>query len=232
MKLSYRLQAVAGLVDKGLRLADIGTDHGYIPIWLVQNGQIPSAIAMDVNPGPLIRAQEHIAAEHLESYIETRLSDGLAAIHTGEVDAIVIAGMGGGLTIRILEDGIDRLEAVKEMILQPQSDIEQVRRYLYQQGFEIIAEDAVLEDGKYYFPMKAVRIEQSVMSDTDYRFGKRLLKGRHPVLLSYLNRERDIYEMIDASLAVREYTEQIVTRRREVQEKLHMVELALKEMTA
>ena len=90
---------------KGSRLADIGTDHGYIPIALVQKGRIPSALAMDVGKGPLSRAREHIHSQGLDTYIETRLSDGLTELHEGEADTVLIAGMGGMLMKRILEGG-------------------------------------------------------------------------------------------------------------------------------
>ena len=103
--LSFRLQAVAELVTGGYRMADIGTDHAYVPICLVKAGRIPGAIAADVNKGPLLRAAEHIKANRLENQIETRLSDGFSALKPGEVQSAVLAGMGGGLMIRILKEG-------------------------------------------------------------------------------------------------------------------------------
>ena len=107
MELSKRLQAVAGLVTAGSRLADIGTDHAYIPIYLARSGKIPEAVAMDVNRGPLERAEENIRAYELEDRIKTRLSDGFSALEQGEADSAVIAGMGGGLMSRILKEGED-----------------------------------------------------------------------------------------------------------------------------
>lgn len=114
MQLSERLRAVAALVMSGGTVADIGTDHAYIPIYLIQTDAVSRAIAMDVNPGPLSRAREHIAQYGLESEIETRLSDGLAALRPGEADSVVIAGMGGALMRRILEEGRDRLDGASE----------------------------------------------------------------------------------------------------------------------
>ena len=147
MELSKRLTAVAALVTPGSRLADVGTDHGYIPIWLVKNGRIPCAVAMDVNKGPLLRAEENIREEGLEEKIETRLSDGLKKLCPGEADAAVIAGMGGALTIYILEAASRVLPGMKELILQPQSEIAKVRRWLEDQGWQIAEEDMVEEDG-------------------------------------------------------------------------------------
>ena len=104
MELSKRLKAVAELVTPGMRLADVGTDHGYIPIYLTEAGVIPSAIAMDINKGPLERAKEHIREHGLEGKIQTRLSDGLKNLQMNEADCMIAAGMGGGLVIRILSE--------------------------------------------------------------------------------------------------------------------------------
>ena len=101
MQLSLRLTAIAEMVTEGNRLVDVGCDHGYLPVYLVQNKKIPTAIAMDVRKGPLSRAEEHIAQYGLLDYIETRLSDGLEALKSGEGDTLVIAGMGGPLMERI-----------------------------------------------------------------------------------------------------------------------------------
>ena len=105
VKLSKRLERIASFVQPGSRVADIGTDHGYVPIWLVQKGVCPSALAMDVRKGPLERAEEHVEEVGLSGKIELRLSDGLAKLKAGEADTVVIAGMGGKLTCRILEQG-------------------------------------------------------------------------------------------------------------------------------
>ena len=154
IRLSNRLSALASLVSKGHRLADIGTDHGYIPIYLCQTGIIPSAIAMDIGKGPLQQATAHIKQQGLSSRIRTRLSDGLTALQPGEADTILIAGMGGGLVMKILSQGTHALTGSEELILQPQSEIAQVRAYLRTHGFRILEEEMILEDGKYYPMMK------------------------------------------------------------------------------
>lgn len=106
VRLSKRLERLGCYVTKGNRLADIGTDHAYLSIALVQAGRIPSAIAADVNEGPLLRAGEHIRAAGLSRQVETRLSDGLSRFQSDEADTVVIAGMGGQLMRRILEGGV------------------------------------------------------------------------------------------------------------------------------
>lgn len=153
MQLSKRLRAVADLVPAGAVLADVGTDHAYIPIALVEEEKIPRALAMDINQGPLMRAEENIRSHGLEKKIEIRLSDGLEKMETGEADTILIAGMGGLLTVRILSAGKEVLDGT--LVLQPQSDLPSVRGWLAKEGYEITAEDLVLEDGKYYPMMRA-----------------------------------------------------------------------------
>ena len=129
------------MVTPGSILADIGTDHGYVPISLVQRKKIKKAIAMDVNKGPLKRAEEHIREAQLEEYIETRLSDGVKKLEVGEVNSILIAGMGGDLVIRIIKNGMEVCRSVDELILQPQSELGKVRKFLRENNFEIIDED-------------------------------------------------------------------------------------------
>ena len=209
MELSKRLTAVAELVTAGGRTADIGTDHAYVPIWLVQNGRIPSAIAMDVNSGPLERARAHVIQNNLEGQIELRLSDGFAALVPGEVDTAVIAGMGGGLLIRILREGADVVRSLKECILQPQSEIEKVRAFLLEEGFSFIRENMVEEDEKYYPMMKVVPpMEENDISrnrgkswnETEIRYGKLLLEAKNQVLHDFLLREIRIKNEILSSL--------------------------------
>ena len=148
MELSKRLTAVAGLVTEGASVADIGTDHGYIPIYLIEQNLSPKVIAMDINKGPLERARIHIAGYGMSDRIETRLSDGLAAVKPKEVEEMIVAGMGGGLVIHILEEGKQIVSTLKGCILQPQSEIQKVREYLVEHGFWFEAEDMVEEDRK------------------------------------------------------------------------------------
>ena len=195
IRLSNRLSALASLVSKGHRLADIGTDHGYIPIYLCQTGIIPSAIAMDIGKGPLQQATAHIKQQGLSSRIRTRLSDGLTALQPGEADTILIAGMGGGLVMKILSQGTHALTGSEELILQPQSEIAQVRAYLRTHGFRILEEEMILEDGKYYPMMKVVQEtasdqrEETVQVQVEDAFGPVLLQKKHPVLKEWLQRE-------------------------------------------
>ena len=196
MQLSKRLQALADLVSQDHVLADVGCDHGYIPIFLIQNHRIPKAIAMDIGEGPLQRAQENIRSYGLEGYIETRLSDGLAKLNPGEADTILISGMGGPLMEKIITEGKNIVCQADELILQPQSDIPHFRKFLTAMGYVIVQENMIEEDGKYYPMMKAVRGSTEVYTELEYRYGPVLLRQCHPVLKQYLERERENLQLI------------------------------------
>ena len=214
------------MVTSGSFLADIGTDHGYIPIYLIEHKRIPKAIAMDVNRGPLEKAKEHIMQAGLQDKIETRLSDGLEKLKPDEAESILIAGMGGPLTVRILSEGAGKLGACRELILQPQSDLKAVRTYLEREGWKIVREEMVQEEGKFYPMMRAVPGEECKITPIQLRFGPLLLANCHPVLKDYLLREQHINEKILASLEGQE-SEAAKARISEVEAELAMVREAL-----
>ena len=193
LRLSERLKLVASFVPEGSRIADIGTDHGYVPIYLAEIGKIKSALAMDVRKGPLARADEHI-----EEYrhdvgdaaisIETRLSNGLEKLQAKEADTVIIAGMGGELEI-------------SHWIFSPQSDLEKFRRYLKENGFFIENEAMILDEGKFYTVIKAgfgTNEKDACVCKTlpEYRFGAVLIKRRDAVLKQYLLKEEKRVEGI------------------------------------
>lgn len=226
VKLSNRLLAVASFVTNGNVLADVGTDHGYIPIYLLQEKRIPRAIAMDINEGPLQRAKEHIDIYGLKDYIETRLSDGVAALAPGEVDSILVAGMGGGLVMHILEEGKEVCMRAKELILQPQSELERVREYLWSNGYVILEENMVLEDEKFY-PMMRVQYQNVIDMESAEcllfcRYGKHLLEQKHDVLKEYLEREEKLYSEILENLRKTTVSEKTKERIVEVEEVLQL----------
>lgn len=227
MELSKRLYAVAGLVTEGASVADIGTDHGYVPIYLVESGIASKVIALDVNQGPLNRARMHIVGHGLGNRIETRLSDGLAMIRPGEVDTVIASGMGGPLTIRILQEGKEVADQLNALILQPQSEICRVRRFLTENGYRIEQEDMVLEDGKYYPVMRVVHGTKEPYEEWEYLYGKRLLEARHPVLLEFLKRELHIKESILEQLAGRSGSESARERAEEICREREWIQKAL-----
>lgn len=230
MQLSLRLCAIADMVTEGNKLVDVGCDHGYLPVYLLLNKKIPGAVAVDVRKGPLSRAEEHISQYGLEAYIETRLSDGLSAVKPGEGDTLVIAGMGGPLMERILTEGKEVRETFLEMILQPQSDIPHFRHFIRKEGWEIVKEEMILEDGKFYPVMKVHPADKENMekwTKEEEMFGKYLLMRKHPVLKKYLERELRIRnEILDRLFSVSKGTAE--ARIQEVKEEKEQIEAALK----
>lgn len=207
VKLSDRMAAVARLVPAGASVCDVGCDHGFVAIYLVEEKISPRVIAMDINTGPLLRAKQHIENALLSTYIETRLSDGLEKLAPGETECMIAAGMGGRLIVKILSDCPEKVGSLSYLVLQPQSELFLVRNYLRTRGFVIRKEDMILEDGKFY-PMMLVETKGSGIdcdgelkeggtaeaeADRAYRerledeFGPCLIKDRHPVLLQYLD---------------------------------------------
>ena len=225
-ELSKRLQAVADLVTPGMRLADVGTDHAYIPIYLTQNGLVPSAIAMDSNKGPLERADTHILEHGLDGKIVTRLSDGLVNLKMEEADTMIAAGMGGGLVIHILNEDPAKTRSLKELVLQPQSELAKVRRYLEEHRFRIVAEDMVEEDGKYYPMMKLVHGEEAPYSQEELYYGRLLLKKKNPVLYQFLQREHSLKKGIADRLGD-QTGKGAESRQKELQDELERIEHAI-----
>ena len=150
-----RLDLCADMVRRGSRLADIGTDHGFLPVSLCRGGVIPSALACDINPLPLRSAQSHIEKNSLSDRIQTRLSDGLGEVRPDEVDDIVIAGMGGELIRDILIRAPWVKDNEKHLILQPMTHHEDLVMWLYENGFTIDRQEAVIDTGRYYTALSA-----------------------------------------------------------------------------
>lgn len=193
MELSKRLGAVAMLVQECDSLADIGTDHGYIPIYLLEHQKIQKAVAMDINKGPLERARDRVNASHLQEKICLRLSNGAEKLEVGEVDAVVIAGMGGPLMVNIMKNRLDVFRALDFFVLQPQSEIEQVRHFLQEQGFVITKENMVYEEGKYYSMMQVESGTMNCKKECEFLYGPWLLREKNVTLLEFLKKEEKKY---------------------------------------
>lgn len=202
--LSERMLSVAGMVTEGNRVADIGCDHGFVSIYLVQNHTAPAVLAMDINDGPLLRAKEHVDSCGLSAYITVRKSDGARQLQwtedgkRTEADTVIIAGMGGRLIIRILAESMEKLLTVSELILQPQSEISLVRSFLEEHKFQLITEDMIYEEEKYYQVLKAVPgIQRTTkLTDAELAFGPVLLQEKNATLHRYLVKEAEKYNGI------------------------------------
>lgn len=221
--LSKRLDAVAGMVTPGNVIADIGTDHGYVPIYLVKNGICPKAYAMDINEGPVKIARQNIKEEGLEDKIEVIQSDGMEKLEPNMAETVVIAGMGGELIVNILK--MSKVNhTVKEFVLSPHKRPDMVRRYVIEQGWYITDEKMILEAGKFYTVMKVARQngvetnvnseqicgnkewvrdnteqvcgnEEQPYSNVEYLYGRVLLKEKNPVLREFLETENKKFQI-------------------------------------
>lgn len=222
--LSERLRTAAHMVTAGNVVCDVGCDHGFLPIYLVQQGISPRVLAMDLREGPLRAAREHVVVYGLESRIETRLSDGLHNYEKGEADTLVCAGMGGGLMMRILAKDREKTVSFRELVLQPQSEIEKFRRFLREGGYSVLDEEILEEDGKFYQVIRAAgggntdghaqaRMEDAPaatggctgvtdeeLCKLEDRYGPVLLRKKTPAFSSFLEREASVYEEILTNL--------------------------------
>lgn len=241
VKMSQRLIAIAEMLKGDYQVdtvADVGCDHGYVSIYMIQKGIARKAIAMDVRKGPLSGALSNIREYGLEDRITTRLSDGLKELAPGEADGLVIAGMGGALMIRILEDaGIHEL-GIKRAVLQPQSELSQFRLYLRGKGYTIVREKIVFEEGKYYFPMEIDFtapsegfFQQAVKEITDKtgcdemvafslcnHFGESNILRKDPLLKDFLVHGIEVNSSILKSLNRDEHTDRYLELERENKE--------------
>lgn len=206
--LSKRLAQVAQFIPVGSRLADIGTDHAYLPVHLALAGKISSAVATDINEGPVQAALAHVEKYQLQSVIDVRQGDGLEVLEPGEVDVIVLAGMGGSLICRLLEEGKEKLESVSRLIIQANTCIHQVRRWLLHNGWELKAEKIVEERGKYYEILMAepgqgeapyIGLEGEKREQALY-MGPYLLKEKDEAFISKWTKEYEQKRSIIASL--------------------------------
>jgi tRNA (adenine22-N1)-methyltransferase len=196
MKLKARLSAIAAMVPAGSVVADIGTDHGYVPVFLIESGKVWRAVASDVRIGPIEKARDVIDKHGLEDRIETRLGDGLDVLRSGEVDVVVLAGMGGMLIKDLLEAGEAVLEGIKRLVLQPMNAQEVVREWLSSNGYEITDEVLALERDRIYQIIAAVPGIKPIEDPFYFEIGKKLIEKKHPLLPYFLEKKEREYENI------------------------------------
>ncbi|MER2080121.1 MAG: class I SAM-dependent methyltransferase [Ruminococcus sp.] len=185
-QLDSRLALCASFVRQGKKLADIGTDHAYLPVWLCQNGVTPRAVAADINPGPLRRGAQTVAKAGLSDRIETRLSDGLKNIDAGEAEDIVIAGMGGELIARILDECTFSRDSEKHFILQPMTRSEELIRWLNANGFSILGQDCCLAADKCYTVLSVSYTGAPAADDELYSYLGKLDPGNNATHLRFV----------------------------------------------
>lgn len=222
--ISKRLELVASFVSQGAILLDVGSDHAYLPIELVKRGQIKSAIAGEVVEGPYQSAVKNVEAHGLKEKIQVRLANGLAAFEeTDQVSVITIAGMGGRLIARILEEGLGKLANVERLILQPNNREDDLRIWLQDHGFQIVAESILEEAGKFY-EILVVEAGQMKLSASDVRFGPFLSKEVSPVFVQKWQKEAEKLEFALGQIPEKNLEERqvLVDKIQAIKEVLHV----------
>lgn len=207
IELSKRLMRLVGWVNEGVRLVDIGSDHAYLPIYLVQQGITSFSIAGEVALGPYNHAVREVTSRGLEDEIDVRLGDGFEVVQLeDQLDMAVIAGMGGRLIASILEAGLDQKKVTEgmQLVLQPNNEEPFLRKSLLSSGFDIVDELIIEENGHYYEALKAVYLasrKAEAWSDKDLYFGRFVEKDNPMVFQEKWQREERKLDQILASLS-------------------------------
>lgn len=232
-KLSVRLATVAKYVPEGAPTADIGSDHAYLPCYLAKNGGISFAIAGEVAQGPYQSAERNVSAEGLSEIISVRMGDGLEVINQGEVECITIAGMGGALIASILENGKEKLGAVKRLVLQPNISAISIRKWLLENNWGLVNEEIIEEDGKIY----EILIAEKGDPKRPYRsnleagllLGPFLVQKQTPPFKKKWAMERKNWKRIYEQLEFTAETSETIEKKQELIEKIKLVEVVLKD---
>ncbi|MBD8028305.1 tRNA (adenine-N(1))-methyltransferase [Ureibacillus sp. Re31] len=221
-KLSKRLEAVASFVPTGAIVADIGSDHAYLPCYLVHKGIVHKAIAGEVVKGPFESAVKQVKMEGLEDSITVRLADGLQAINESDgVNTVTIAGMGGPLIVSILEKNPQLLQTVTRLILQPNIHAKVIREWALSNGWAILDEVILKEDEKIYEILVLQRGEMK-LSEQEILLGNHLMANRSDVFIEKWTKEIQNWRRVLSSIEQAEETEDIVAKRKEL---LHLIDL-------
>ncbi|MGI6686593.1 MAG: tRNA (adenine(22)-N(1))-methyltransferase [Bacillota bacterium] len=222
VKLSKRLSAVAAMIPQGSVVADIGTDHGYLPAYLVMSGVSPYVIATDVNTGPLAAAENLISLLAIEKKIDLRLGDGFSVLRPEEAETLVLAGMGASTMVKIFEQTPLVLSKAKRLILQPMRGTDKIRLWLSKYGWEIQDEELVYED-QIFYEIIAAEPGHSILSNEEIEIGPVLLKKKHPLLKDFLMGKIHVLKSIENSLQ-NSTKPKAQSQRRKINEKINTLE--------
>ena len=228
MELSKRLNWIIEKLNKVDIIMDVGTDHGYIPIYLVKNNIASKVIASDINKDPLKKAKINASLDGVLDKIDLRLGGGLSPLNNKEANAVIIAGMGGNLIRDILENDLDKVKNLEYLILQPAQNPEVLRKYLYNNNYEILEEDICLDENKYYeiFKVKYKKGDYITLEDIFYEISPEMLSKKSPVLKAYIESK------IEKNKKVMEFiidnTKHAIERKDELREKNERLDKLLK----
>lgn len=189
-QLNPRLKAAADFVRNGKKFVDVGTDHAYLPIWLLKSGKCPQAIATDLREGPILQATHNAFRYRVQNRLILRQCDGLASVHPDEADDIAIAGMGGELIVSILEQAPWVRDKQKRLILQPMTAAEVLRQYLCSSGFAILKECAIRDSGHIYTVMQVQYTGQKLEPSPLFCYTGRLQPKDSPEAIAYVEQQQ------------------------------------------
>lgn len=200
MKLGARLNALVAMIPLGSRIADVGTDHAYLPMYLIMSGQIEAAVAIDVHTGPFRSACDAVQRAGLADKISVRLGDGLSVVTPGEADVAVMAGMGGPTMISIMEQSLPVVSSLNRMVLQPMVATPLVRRWLVDNNWTISDEAIVEEDGRLYEIIAAEPGKMECLEPDLLEIGPILWEKRHPLLVKLIHQRLNMLYSISSQL--------------------------------
>ena len=223
MILSKRLMAVAALTAPYERIADIGSDHAYLPVYLVSARQVTVAIAGEVKEGPLNAARKNIQSAGLTDRIAARLGNGLQVVKPGEVEVAAVAGMGGQAISDILAKSPEVTASLKRIVCQPMNGSARLRDWLARHGWRLVAEDLVLEDGRIYEVIAADPGKMDSIDPLMLEIGPLLWQQRHPLLREHLGNLVKKFELQEQAMAKSDRSA-VLARRILCQDKIRKLE--------
>lgn len=224
MELSIRLKTISNLVDKCHAVVDVGTDHGYIPIYLTKESFCDKAIASDINKGPVEKAKKNVSLYNMEKKVQCRLGSGLTTVKRREVQGAIIAGMGGNLIRDIILQSYDIFKSLDFAVLQPSQNPEVLRKFIYEQGITILEEDICFDEGIYYEVMKVKFEGHSPKSVPEiyYEVSPYLLKTRKSIMKDYIMEKIENNKKILSK--IQDVTENAIEKKAKVEAKIKELE--------
>ena len=213
MNISMRIKQIAACV-KYDTVCDIGTDHGYLLIYLANEKSLKHGAACDVNSGPLGCASRNVEAAKMSAVIETRLGYGLSPVLQGEFECCVVAGMGGMLILEILSADLLKAKSFEQLVLSPHRECDSVRRFLHASGMRITDEHLIFDAGKWYNIIDCRVGNEAAYNEAGYLFGQRLIKRQDILLKEFLEREiektQKLLTLSNKSVKTKDYHEKCV----------------------
>lgn len=223
MDKSKRIEFIVSNLEKVTTLADIGTDHGYVPLLALRNELCEKAIACDINKDPLAKGKLNAILEGIDDKIEFRLGNGFEPLNINEVEEVVIAGMGGNLIRDIIQKDLNKAASCKYLVLIPAQNPEVLREYLYKNDFEIITEDLCFDEGIYYelFKVRKAEGQATELDSIYYEISPMLLRSKHPLMKNYIDYKINEYNKILGFIT--DESPSALKRKAEVSEKIEIL---------